>query len=298
MHSQKERLSYDRLIARAQFYQEKSLESEKKLVFAEEQIEKLENELKDSLRESEFQAKEEELLSLKGEVEELRKQLEKVKSIDYEKRVADYEALLSSVQKEINEKESKLDLSQQKIRALEKKLSLNGRPDPFMKQVDDPRDEENIFVKRDYESLCLFDYSMIMNDHQSGIIKGSFIIENTGIIPLVNPSVCLRFNSPEANVIKGKIYSNELHETNSDNLASFHWMFIDNDWAKEAKERGETWICPIRELVIEPGEKAVIQDYQIPFKKEVIGSLTVEAFVFFNKQQYKVKAANHIAINF
>ncbi|MDN4073651.1 hypothetical protein [Fictibacillus terranigra] len=297
MHSQKERLSYDRLIARAQFYQEKSLELEKKLVFAEEKIEKLEKDAADSSRETELQALEAERTRLKEEAAALKMELEQARRVDYDQRVADYEELLSSVQKEMNEKEIKLDLSQQKIKALEKKLSLLGRPDPFMKKAED-EEEESIFVKRDYECLCLFDYSVIMNDNQSGLIKGSFIIENTGLISLLNPSVCLRFNPVEANVIKGKIYSSENHEVSNDNLANFQWMFVDNDWSQEAKERGEVWICPLREMSIEPGEKAVIQDYQIPFKKEVIGNLTVEAFVFFNKQQYKVKAANHIAINF
>ncbi|WP_062231467.1 hypothetical protein [Fictibacillus sp. FJAT-27399] len=297
MHSQKERLSYDRLIARAQFYQEKSLELEKKLVFAEELIEKLEKEAADSSKDTEIQALEAERVRLTEEVAHLKNELGQAKSIDYDKRAADYEALLAEVQKEINDKENKLDLSQQKIRALEKKLSLQGRPDPFMKKAEED-EEENIFVKKDYECLCLFDYSIIMNENQSGFIKGSFIIENTGLITLQNPSVCLRFNPGEANVLKGKIYSSENHEVNQDNLANFHWMFIDNDWAQEAKERGEIWICPIREMTIEPGEKSVIQDYQIPFKKEIIGNLTVEAFVFFNKQQYKVKAANQISINF
>ncbi|WHY74244.1 hypothetical protein [Fictibacillus enclensis] len=296
MHSQKERLSYDRLIARAEFYQEKSLALEKKLVFAEEQIETLEKEVNNAAREAEFQALDAHRARLEEEVIQLREQLAHAQSVDYEKRVADYENLLTAVQKEINEKEVKLENSMQKIKALEKKLSLHGRPDPFLKKAED--EEDSIFVKRDYECLCLFDYSMIMKEDLSGLIKGSFLIENTGIVSLHNPSICFRFQPNEANVLKGKIYSTENNETNQDNLANYQWMFIDNDWSKEAKERGELWICPIRDLSIDPGEKAVIQDYLIPFKKEAIGNLTIEAFVFFNKQQYKVKALNHIAINF
>ncbi|MDN4523611.1 hypothetical protein [Fictibacillus fluitans] len=296
MHSQKERLSYDRLIARAEFYQEKSLALEKKLVFAEEQIETLEKEVTDAVREAEFRALEADKAKLEEEVIQLREQMTRSKSEDYEKKVADYEDLLTTVQKEMNEKEVKLENSLQKIKALEKKLSLQGRPDPFLKKAED--DEDSIFVKRDYECLCLFDYSMIMKEDLSGLIKGSFLIENTGLVPLHNPSICFRFQPNEANIIKGKIYSTENHETNQDNLSNYQWMFIDNDWSTEAKERGEIWICPIRDLTIDPGEKAIIQDYLIPFKKEAIGNLTVEAFVFFNKQQYKVKAYNQIAINF
>ncbi|EIT84637.1 hypothetical protein A374_14955 [Fictibacillus macauensis ZFHKF-1] len=302
MHSQKERLSYDRLIARAQFYQEKSLESEKKLVFAEEQIERLELELQEATaqngveKERELHEKTAEIVDLQAKIQQLEASVPTGAVVDYKQRIADYEELLKTVQDEINEKEAKLDISLQKIKALEKKLMLQGKNDPITHKVDE--NNEEIFTKKDYGCLCYFDHSIILKEDQSGIIRGSFIIENTGLIVLENPSICLRFQPSDANVIKGKIYSNELHEVNSDNLENFQWMFVDNDWAKEANERGEIWLCPIRLMRLEPGEKILLQDFQIPFKKEVIGNLLVEAFVFFNKQNYKIKAANHIAINF
>ncbi|MGC4375453.1 hypothetical protein WD019_00740 [Fictibacillus sp. Mic-4] len=297
MNSQKERLSYDRLISRTQYYQEKTLDLERKLVFAEETIERLQSELKAASREKELEEKEMEIQKLKVELENVYSQLNEAKKVNHEQRILDYEDLLSKIQVEINEKDQLLESYQQRIKGLEKRLNLRKNVDRTL--LNFPENGSGTLVeKADFNSICYFNSSVIFNENRTGIIKGSFHMENTGIQPLENPYICFRFQPEEACILKGKIFSPELHTANSDQLANFGWMFMDNEWANAAKERGEIWICPIQETKILPGESLAVQDFQIPFKKDIDHNIIVEAFVFYNKQQYKVKAVNHIAVNF
>jgi hypothetical protein len=293
----KDKLSYERLISRVEYYKEKALELEKKLLFAEETMEQLENEnnINDSLRL--IQEKEQEINHLRKQVEDLSKKLNRLEEHELEKRMKGYEELLSSIQQELNDKDQQIELYQQRIKSMEKRLNINRSAEPVFEETEQESETTVPRNKNELNCMCYFDYSVIFTKDRKGFVRGSFYLENTGTETLENPYVCFRFQPAESSAIKGKIISLIASPTQDEMLQSI-WMYMDNDWAEQAKERGEIWICPLRETKFKSGDRLSLDDFQIPIKSKIDENITVEAFVYFHKQKYRAKAINHIAINF
>ncbi|MFD1357339.1 hypothetical protein ACFQ4X_05445 [Fictibacillus halophilus] len=293
----KDKLSYERLISRVEYYKEKALELEKKLVFAEETMEQLENEknINDSLRL--IEEKEREIDHLRKQVEDLSKKLNRMEEHELEKRMKGYEELLSSIQQELNDKDQQIDLYQQRVKSMEKRININRSAEPVFEETEREAETTVPRNKNELNCMCYFDYSVIFTKDRKGFVRGSFYLENTGTETLENPYVCFRFQPAESSAIKGKIISLIASPTQDEMLQSI-WMYMDNDWAEKAKERGEIWICPLRETKFKSGDRLSLDDFQIPIKSKIDENITVEAFVYFHKQKYRAKAVNHIAINF
>lgn len=293
----KDKLSYERLISRVDYYKEKALDLEKKLVFAEETIERLESETNNDQSLQIIEDKEKELQELRRQVDELTKKLKRLEEHEMEKRMQGYEELLKSIQDEMNDKDQQIDLYQQRIKSMEKRININRTSEPVFEEnaQDDSKTEPQ--KKAGYNCMSYFDYSVIFTKEKKGFVRGSFYIENTGTETLENPYICFRFQPAEACAIKGKIVSLIASPSHDEMLQSI-WMYMDNEWAEKAKERGEMWICPLRETKFKSGDKLSLDDFQVPFKNSIDENITVEAFVYFHKQNYRAKAVNHIAINF
>jgi prefoldin subunit 5 len=293
----KDKLSYERLISRVDYYKEKALDLEKKLVFAEETIERLENEMNSEQTLLLLEQKEKELQGLRSEVEELNKKLKRLEDHELEKRITGYEELLKNIQDEMNDKDQQIDLYQQRIKSMEKRININRTAEPVFEETEEDVSKSEAQNKEGINCQGYFDYSVIFTKEKKGFIRGSFYIENTGTETLENPYICFRFQPAEACALKGKIISLMASPT-QDEMNQSVWMYMDNDWAEKAKERGEIWICPLRETKFKRGDKLTIEDFQIPFKTHIDENITVEAFVYFHKQNYRTKAVNHIAVNF
>ncbi|MFG6496349.1 hypothetical protein P8610_13365 [Fictibacillus sp. UD] len=294
----KDKLSYERLISRVEYYKEKALDLEKKLVFAEETIERLESETNKDNTLQQIEEKEIELQKLRTQVEELTKKLNRLEEHEMEKRIQGYEELLKSIQDEINDKDQQIDLYQQRIKSMEKRININRTSEPVFEdfpQEDDSKSEPK--KKQGLNCMSYFDYSVIYTKENNGFVRGSFYLENIGTEALENPYICFRFQPAETCALKGKIVS-LIASPSQDEMRQSIWMYMDNEWAEKAKERGEMWICPLRETKFKTGDKLSLDDFQIPFKSTIDKNITVEAFVYFNKQNYRAKAVNHIAINF
>lgn len=293
----KDKLSYERLISRVEYYKDKALDLEKKLMFAEETIERLESEgnLNESLQV--IEEKEKELENLRTQVEELSYKLNRLEEHEMEKRMKGYEELLSSIQEELNEKDQQIDLYQQRIKSMEKRININRSSEPVFDEADLEEKENVPRNKEELNCMSYFDYSVIFTQEKTGFVRGSFYIENTGTNTLENPYICFRFQPAEAAAIKGKIISLIASPT-QDEMSQSLWMYMDNEWAEKAKERGEIWICPLRETRLKSGERITLDDFQIPVRSKIDENITVEAFVYFHKQNFRAKALNHIAVNF
>jgi hypothetical protein len=293
----KDKLSYERLISRVDYYKEKALDLEKKLVFAEETIERLENEsnYNDSLLI--IEEKDRELANLQNKIDELSKKVNRLQDHEMEKRMHGYEELLKSIQEELNDKDQQIDLYQQRIKSMEKRINLNRTPEPVL---DDPPKDIGASVKSkkdEFSCMSYFDYSVILTKDKKGFVRGTFYLENTGTQTLENPYICFRFQPAESAALKGKIISLIASPT-QDEMEQSTWMFMDNEWAEQAKDRGEIWVCPLRETKLNSGERLSLDDFQIPIKSKIDENITLEAFVYFHKQNFRAKAVNHIAINF
>ncbi len=294
MNPQKE-LSYDRLASRTKFYQEKSLQLEKKLLFAEEKMEQLEQDLKDALENDELteklQKKEEELEKYHQEVHRLKVLLSESNQTALENKIKGFEDLMETIEKEMNEREKQIESYKNKIRSLERRMKVQNK--------NAPEEIQDIDVEKENLNLtAYFNHSLICKNESSFVIHGSFHMTNHGLDQLENPLICFRFQPIDYTNLKGKISSLEQSNLTEDKQDSLQWIFIENEWAKEARERGEIWIAPMHDLFIAPNQTVSLTDFQIPIKKQFEDSIVVEAFVYFKGQEYRARAMNQIALNF
>lgn len=323
MDEQKRGLSVARLMDREKYYKDKALQLEKSFIFANEKISTLEEELdavtlekksrdKDyhetlaQLKETQGQYEElqrkytsnqEMIKDLQEEMADLKKHVKKDQAQgpgDYDQKLKSYERLLADVELEINERDKELTLYKKRISVLEKRLKL-GASMPLAKKPD--LEEIPASPKADYQAFPYLDFAVVFRE-KSCLIRGDLIIENIGTKVLGTPNICFRYTPGDAAQIKGRIKTWESVESESVNSDKWQWVFLDNDWAKEARERGELWIYPTTPITIQPGERLAFNDWQIPIERKYYDQLTVEVFVFFEESNYRVKGANQIVINF
>lgn len=121
---------------------------------------------------------------------------------------------------------------------------------------------------------------------------------NNGLEQLDNPLICFRFQPIDYTNLKGKISSIEQSNIPEDKQESLQWVYIESEWALEARERGEVWVAPMHDLSIPPNRTVSLTDFQIPIKKQFEDSIIIEAFVYFKDQEYRSRAMNQIALNF
>jgi hypothetical protein len=301
---QGEKLSYSRLITRTKYFQEKSLELEKELIFANDQLASLEKQIELS------KDQESTIASLKEELNELEKKLEKQaqehvrfqNEVDSSKRTSEvrkeektkikgYEDLLADMQLEINEKDKRLQHYQGKIKNLEKRAQYQAG------DVTEVEAQSTNVV--DHYAVSYFNTSIIISDKQSVMIRGDLQIENCGSLKLRNPLVCFRFLPSEMATLKGRIYSIEHAETKSlDSSDRIQWVFPDHDWLEKAKEKGEIWVSPLHPVTLKPGDKISIESFQIPIKSEFKEPVIIEGFVYFQSDNYRIKVSNQIALSY
>ena len=212
----------------------------------------------------------------------------------YEQKVTGYEQLLSEVQLDINEKDKELSHYKRRIASLEKRLKL-GATSPLQEKP--ILEESSAYQKPEVHALSFLDFATVFNDKRC-MVRGDLIITNVGTKPLETPYICFRYNPGDAAQIKGRIKTWETVEPQSVNADQWEWVFLDNKWAKEARDRGEIWIYPTKQATIQPGEHVVLNDWQIPIERKYYDQLSVEAFVFFEEGRFRVKGRNQIIINF
>ncbi|MBM7644052.1 gas vesicle protein [Scopulibacillus daqui] len=321
MDEQKEALSYAQLVNRKQYYQEKSLKLEKEFIFAKEKINSLEQQLKDigskwkkledkankldeikksyeQLQEKyqqEVQEYEQKLTALEKEAEQLRKNQKDDGAIDYEtyqQRVRSYEQLLSEVQEEINEKDRELAVYKKRLNIFEKRLKAGGELQVSIKPDLNKKDTAE---KPHIKVIPYIDYAIIIDKNRC-MIRGDLIIENVGEQTLGTPMVCFRFYPGDAALIKGRIMNAQDLEYKEPDQ-QLQWVFLESDWAEEAKERGEIWIHPLSSVKTKANELLTLSDFQIPIEMKYYDHVSVEVFVYFQDSDYKAKSVNQILIN-
>ncbi|MGV3467353.1 MAG: hypothetical protein ACO1OT_18940 [Heyndrickxia sp.] len=325
MDEQRRGLSVARLMDREKYYKDKALKLEKDFIFANEKItileEKLDelsvthqkrekdyldtlaqyNQLKslyDDLKDQydkEARANQQLVNNLQEELKILEKRVrtdEDINHINNNEKVKSYERLLAEVQTEINEKDRELAHYKRRISILEKRLKL-GAGSPLEEK---PDLDELSMKKADHQAIAFFDYAIVYREDRC-IIRGNLVIENTGLKTLDTPYICFRFSPGDAAEIKGRIKTWE--NVDSDPTPDhWEWVFLDNDWAREAKDRGEIWVYPTASIAVQPGERVILNDWQIPIQRKYFEHLTIEVFVYFEKNNYRIKGANQIVLNF
>ncbi|MCA0987865.1 hypothetical protein [Guptibacillus algicola] len=331
---QDEKLSYSRLITRTKYFQEKSLELEKELIFVRDHLQMVETKMEELQYENNAKGKSIEASQVR--MEELEKELteaqQKIKTLDDERsrltvelekakkeiemkqktsndlkvkfealekryqgavsegRIKNYEQLLTTMQNDINEKELQIQLFKAKVKDYEKRMKYRSKSNEG--SVSQPTESTEKL-----KSLAYFNYSIIVQDKKSFIIRGDLQITNSGSTMLKNPVVCFRFRPAETAIIKGQILTVEQAETRGATSGT-QWTFMDSDWMSKARDRGEIWVSPLGDVSIKPGDNMGIENFQIPFKSTIHEPFIVEGFVYFYEQDYKIKTSNQIAISY
>ncbi|TCP19511.1 hypothetical protein EV207_16216 [Scopulibacillus darangshiensis] len=322
MDEPKEALSYARLVSRQKYYKEKALKLEKDFIFTKEQLTQVEQQLQETkiqaadhdkiqkelealsnaygqLKEKydrETQENQTQLQGLQVKIETLQKSQRSEDDVDnetYQQRVKGFERLLGEVQQEINEKEKEIAVYKRRLLTLEKRLKATGEP----QLSEEPNlSESNNVTRPSYRAITYSDYAIILEEKRH-IIRGDFVIENVGEEPLSTPMLCFRFNPGDTAVLKGRVYHIDDALAREGDIDGVCWVFLDNDWAKESKERGEIWVHPLNKVSVDPGESLRLNDFQVPVENQFYNHLSIEVFVYFQDIDYKVKAANQILIN-
>lgn len=331
---QDEKLSYSRLITRTKYFQEKSLELEKELIFVRDHLQLVETKMEELQYEN--NAKGESIEASRVRMEELQKELteaqQKIKTLDEERssltvelekaqkevevkqkssndlkvrfealekryqgavsegRIKNYEQLLTTMQNDINEKDQQIQQFKAKVKDYEKRMKYRSKSN-------EDSDSKTPESTEKLKSLAYFNYSIIVQDKKSFIIRGDLQIANSGSTTLKNPVVCFRFRPAETAIIKGQILTVEQAETRGATSGT-QWTFMDSDWMSKARDRGEIWVSPLGDVSIKPGDKIGIENFQIPFKSSIHEPFIVEGFVYFYEQDYKIKTSNQIAISY
>ncbi|MFA8439883.1 hypothetical protein [Pueribacillus sp. YX66] len=306
------KLSHSRLMLRTKYYRDKTLNLEKQVQHSAKEIESLKYDVKmlqeenghliNRVEELKAIANMNEIEKLQCENNLLLKKLEQISREQHEnqsnvnEKINEYEQLLSEIQKDIITKEQELDYYKSKVKSLEKNNKIYSftsaqKNTPVNKLPD---------VTDIMEVIAYFDYSLVKKTDHEWIVFGDFHIKNFGSDPFVNPSVCFRFSPPEATNLKGKILSvdqaaihNEIQETHRN-----QWMFLQSNWAEEAKERGEIWIAPTTLMRLSKGETVTLQSFQIPVTLPFSCSLIVEGFVYSSESDTKIKSSNNISMTY
>ncbi len=322
------------MITRTKYFQEKSLELEKELIFVRDHLQLVETKMEELQYEND--AKGESFEAAQGRMQELEKELndahQKIKTLDEERtrltvdlekaqkeigvkqktsndlkvklealekkyqgavsegRIKNYEQLLTTMQNDINEKEVQIQQFKTKVKDYERRMKYRTEGN----EVNNTQSTETI---EKLKSLAYFNYSIIVQDKKSFIVRGDLQIANSGSMTLKNPVVCFRFRPAETAIIKGQILTVEQAETRGATSGT-QWTFMDSDWMSKARDRGEIWVSPLGDVSIQPGGQIGIDNFQIPFKSEIHEPFVVEGFIYFYEQDYKIKTSNQIAISY
>jgi hypothetical protein len=324
-------LSYSRLVSRTDFYKEKALELEQTVVFTEEKVRELEKKLnwlsQENEKKSETVAK---FAQLKEQYDELERQyadlqekgsVEKIEALSAQlqnkekeleefnetvnelkkrqseagnKRIEQFESLLSDVQNELNEKEQQVETYKARVESLEKRLSARQTMPRTLSPTKAENDDD---PSEKLKTMSYFDYSLIVEKEHEAVIRGHFHIANVGTGTLGTPLVCFRFYPVESAALKGKITSLEkAAQEGSQPSRNPQWVYWEDDWTRTAKERGEIWLRPYPDFSVRPGETLTLRDFQIPVKKRFDEKIIIEGFVYFQDSDIKEKALNQILI--
>ncbi|PWA12708.1 hypothetical protein DCC39_04540 [Pueribacillus theae] len=308
-------LSHPRLVLRTMYYQDMTLKLEKEVAFKDYEISKLKKQLKKLQAENNGRSDErnhkekmeqynQQLQKLEEENKQLKEKLESMKDIqtsnpELEKKIEGFEELLSEIQIELTQKEKEVDYYKSRVKNLEKRAPHLPVPQSDHNKLTLDTSSEKGY-KDDLAIITYFDYSIVWQSENRLIIRGDFHIKNIGNQTLKNPVLCFRFSPPEFSNMKGKIISVDQAAANkqiSQHNAT-NWMFLESEWAEDAKERGEIWIVPINDFMLNEGETVSLNEFQIPVQTEFKDTLIVEGFVYFSDIPLKVKSSNNIIISF
>ncbi|WP_147675198.1 hypothetical protein [Numidum massiliense] len=153
------------------------------------------------------------------------------------------------------------------------------------------------------QTEVFFDYNVFVTDASENeyLILGNLYIKNSGTIDLHDPVICLLVSPPDNAQLGGQILPPNIVATTGvhDGDGVTGWQFLDEDWFKQAKTRGEYWLKPTRATQIPPQQSEAVRNFQFAISKPAEGgAVTIRGMVYFREQQLKFPAHNAVAITF
>ncbi|WP_062197635.1 hypothetical protein [Massilibacterium senegalense] len=260
---------YETLKEKKDYYQQKALKLERKLLFAEERIKEIEH---NEQRFAQFLQREKKLqLEIKALQEKMKEP--RTEPAKFEQ----YESLLKRMGEELNEKESKLEFYRRKIQTLQEQV-----------QQKTLIQTKRLHQKDEFPVRSYFDYTIILR--KAPIIKGNFYLENDGETVIQNPIICFRMQPGHIFSLRGKQL---IYEKNTVDAKDGQWLIVPSEEGKE----GERWLMPLYTLQLAPKMHVSIDDVEITIPQEADGFIQIEAFVFDEQQKIARKAENQIRLS-
>ncbi|PTX60329.1 hypothetical protein C8P63_10994 [Melghirimyces profundicolus] len=158
-------------------------------------------------------------------------------------------------------------------------------------------------AKKELLAEVFFDYTLISTGEAERpfVVLGNLYIKNTGTETLHNPMICLHPTPRDSVRLGGQILPPNLVETLGvqGSEGPKGWRYLEEDWFRKARERGEYWICPIHALGIAPGTSETFERFQLSVSKQEQGqTVSIEGVVYFQQQDLKLPSNNRISISF
>lgn len=261
---------YETLKSKKEYYQQKALMLERKLIYAEERVRDV-AEKEQKIKQWEMREKQ-----LEQALEEAKKQTEK-KQINNEKQ-NEYEDLLQRMGEELNQKEGKIEFYRMKIQSLQEQLQQKILMQTKSLQVKEEK----------FDVYSYFDYTVIL--HDAPIIQSNFYIVNKGERVIDQLMVCFRMKPGHIFSLHGKqiVYDPKIVDNKEDK-----WLFVPS----EKVEKGEIWLMPLSPVQLQKNSQMVLAEIQIPIPKEADGLIEVEALIYDDQKVNAKKAKNKIRLS-
>ncbi|SDI20982.1 hypothetical protein SAMN05192534_12516 [Alteribacillus persepolensis] len=132
-------------------------------------------------------------------------------------------------------------------------------------------------------------------------VTGDLNIKNTGTVDLENPLICMKVQPTESINLGGQIIPPSMADTLSVQSAGGlqGWKFMDDDWFKQARERGEYWIGPVQTLRIPPNETAALSNFQLTIDQlDKQETAVIRSVVYVQDKNTSFTADNDIKLSF
>ncbi|WP_100330282.1 hypothetical protein [Bacillus xiapuensis] len=176
------------------------------------------------------------------------------------------------------------------------RTTADASPAILTKHAEQPPAEETLLAD------LFFDYTVFpFEDDKTVLTVGHLHIKNIGNTDLYNPIICIKVDPPDKVKFRGQILPPDLTEgmglQTTDGEAK-GWRYLEDDWFKQAKERGEYWITPIEPTRISPGDSQILRNFQLEMKKtEEAEQIIVQGFVLFREQHVQFQSNNQIVFS-
>jgi hypothetical protein len=149
------------------------------------------------------------------------------------------------------------------------------------------------------------DYTVLLpksdEKNEDVLINGSLVIKNNDSIPISNPVICVKTPTQAGVSLQGPFIPPKLVPglAMKSSAGDKGWMYVYDDWREKSKTKGEYWVKPIQDLVIQPGDTFKLNGLNLLLKKtKEKNAIIVQSFVYLNNGKHQFISNNSISVSY